>query len=460
MLRENKLFEKLGRNILNNYGTPSIYNEFAWAFDPSLAYEPTKFIEEILPGRFADLHMTSNTKADSYEDVWARRLAIIEATKKAAECRVIIMTLGLVEVWWDTIGKVYLNDKPRPSSIRQSPTRFELHVLSFEETLGYLDKAIRLLKKHGRPELQVLVTVSPVPLTVTHRAADVMVANCYSKSVLRAAAESVVQSYDFVHYFPSYESVTLSERAHAWEDDLVHVKSPMVDTIISRFVETLAGPEEMDVSHGASLLEQIDQQANAPQRVVGLIGKDNPALLTDSELAQRYCNATFQLREYDEVRRIGELFPAVLEIATSVAKAELAIGNPENTISILSANAEWTARPAVLALLIKAHLALKQKEKAGALLLRWTEIQKRSSLPYAVMARGLKDSGDIAGARQYYEEFLARDQEDVYVILEYVRVLIELGESSKASDVLAKTRPIGVKQQREYNQLMSIVPRA
>jgi hypothetical protein len=93
------------------------------------------------------------------------------------------------------------------------PDRFELHVLDYTDTITYLQHAFELLAGNKRPDSRVILTVSPVALNSSYRAGiDVITANACSKSVLRAAAEEIVAKFDFVEYFPSYESVTLSRR--------------------------------------------------------------------------------------------------------------------------------------------------------------------------------------------------------------------------------------------------------
>ena len=63
-----------------------------------------------------------------------------------------------------------------------------------------------------------------------------LTANNYSKSALRAAAEVAVRSFDHVDYFPSFETVTMSDRAIAWEDDLAHVTPAMIELNVSRMI--------------------------------------------------------------------------------------------------------------------------------------------------------------------------------------------------------------------------------
>ena len=82
----------------------------------------------------------------------------------------------------------------------------------------------------------MILTVSPVPLTSTFTSADVAVANTYSKSVLRAAVEELIAERPRADYFPSYESVVLTERKLAWLDDQVHVSSEFVQFNVDRMI--------------------------------------------------------------------------------------------------------------------------------------------------------------------------------------------------------------------------------
>jgi tetratricopeptide (TPR) repeat protein len=60
------------------------------------------------------------------------------------------------------------------------------------------------------------------------------------KSVLRAATEAFVRAHSNVDYFPSFESVILSERDHAWRADQAHVSDEMVRLNVVRMIEAYA----------------------------------------------------------------------------------------------------------------------------------------------------------------------------------------------------------------------------
>lgn len=148
----------------------------------------------------------------------------------------VIITLALVEVSYEKRAGTYLNITPRQPPQLREPDRYELRVLTFEETLHHLRLALDLIRTHCRSDVQVLLTVSPVLMTQTFREIDVAVANAYSKSVLRTATEYAVFEYGNVHYFPSFQSVTLSDRSLAWREDLIHVTQMLVDTNVEKMV--------------------------------------------------------------------------------------------------------------------------------------------------------------------------------------------------------------------------------
>ena len=201
-----------------------------------LQFDAEQAIVEYGSGKWLDLHVTHNVQPAPRETVLRRRSAITKAYGSFKDCKLIIVTLGLVEVWYDNVAATYLNSLPPPPLVRRYPERFELHVLSHDETLDYCDRALGLLRKYGRSDAVILMSVSPVALGITHRPEDVMVANCYSKSVLRTVTEEMVARYDNVHYFPSYESVLQSDRQIAWMNDFTHVSETLIAHNVDRLV--------------------------------------------------------------------------------------------------------------------------------------------------------------------------------------------------------------------------------
>ena len=84
-------------------------------------------------------------------------------------------------------------------------------------------------------------TVSPVPLNRTMTDQDILIANTYSKSTLRAVVGAIVDRHDNVFYVPSYERVMLSKDSSIWRPDLRHVVDDFVGTIASSFAAAALG---------------------------------------------------------------------------------------------------------------------------------------------------------------------------------------------------------------------------
>jgi tetratricopeptide (TPR) repeat protein len=231
------LFADIGTIVLNNYGTPSIYNELAWALGSDQPYIPKDHILEVQSGKFVDIHLHPTVPPANWDVCLSRRATLQYLMRQSLECRVIVITLGLAEVWYDSATHYYLNNIPRPALLRAYPDRFDLHVLSYEGAFHYFEKALLLLRSKGRKDQRVVLTVSPVPLLATHRPIDVIVANTYSKSVLRAVAETICAKYDWIDYYPSYESVMLSDRASAWDADQIHVTKDLVALNVARLLD-------------------------------------------------------------------------------------------------------------------------------------------------------------------------------------------------------------------------------
>jgi hypothetical protein len=163
-----------------------------------------------------------------------RRRAIESLFQTVTTASSLIITLGLVEAWWDKESALYTNATINREIGRKSPDRFELHILSYEQVRGAVFAICDLIIQAAPSVEQIILTVSPVPLSATFSTQDILVSNTYSKSALRTAAEEASAQFELVKYFPSYESVTLSDRDAAWEDDLIHVTDSLVKFNVGR----------------------------------------------------------------------------------------------------------------------------------------------------------------------------------------------------------------------------------
>ena len=185
-------------------------------------------------GKWFDPQM-SFTKLCDESLVRETREKLNNIIKELLTSNVLILTLGLTETWFDANTGIIFNNSIASVApyLRNSLKLFNSRP---QETYDILVFALKKLKEIN-PELKVIVTVSPVPLTQTFLSQDVISANTYSKASLRVAAQMLYEDLSFVDYYPSYEMVTNSPRNLSWQEDQIHVTSDVVNPVINEFVK-------------------------------------------------------------------------------------------------------------------------------------------------------------------------------------------------------------------------------
>ena len=99
------------------------------------------------------------------------------------------------------------------------------------------------------PDTRKVITVSPVPLEGTSEFPSIVVADCVSKSVLRAAVHEVQSIEPDLLYFPSFEIVkwlsayAMLEVFGAEDGNSRHVSEWVVDFITSGFMNLYFTPK-------------------------------------------------------------------------------------------------------------------------------------------------------------------------------------------------------------------------
>ena len=228
--------EGSGLGFTNKYNTYSMLNELRWALDPDAEF-PQGSIVRLTDTTWYDPHTTPTLEFVGLEETLERRALMQTVTKRIKACRAVILTLGLAEVWRDVQADVFVNSTPIPSLFRTQPDRYEFHLTDFAENLNNLEAMHALLSRYGHSDFHIVVTVSPVPLMNTFSTMDIVVANTWAKSLLRAVAQEWANAHSNVDYFPSYEIVQNSDRAAVWEPDLRHVKGAGALHIMELFVQ-------------------------------------------------------------------------------------------------------------------------------------------------------------------------------------------------------------------------------
>lgn len=144
----------------------------------------------------------------SADHVIKHRARHLKAVKFLLEnCDVFIFTFGLTEAWEHVqSGTVY---PTAPGTIAGSYDSEHYRFVNFGFADVYSDFIeFKKLVETVNPSVRFLVTVSPVPLAATASDKHVLPATIYSKSVLRAVAGQLADTFENVDYFPSYEVIT------------------------------------------------------------------------------------------------------------------------------------------------------------------------------------------------------------------------------------------------------------
>jgi GSCFA family len=117
----------------------------------------------------------------------------------------VILTVGLAEVWWDTVsGGVFWRGVPKSL---YDESRHVCRVSTVEENEANLQEIIRLIRQF-KPDIPIILTLSPVPLKATTGDKSCIAMDTVSKSILRVAIDKVVTAHaGSVHYWPSFEIV-------------------------------------------------------------------------------------------------------------------------------------------------------------------------------------------------------------------------------------------------------------
>lgn len=220
--------------IVNKFTTASILNEIDWLDSPP-DLDQDFFVQQ--SDGWLDLQLSPGAKPVSLERAIERRHYLMEEYfNRIREADVIVITLGLDEVWVDKRLQRSLNTGPPFWCIRRDPARYVLEISTYEQNLQSLETLYEKLALLC-PAVRYVITVSPVPMEVSFSGLDPAVATTRAKSVLRAVAQAFADAHDNVDYFPSYEMIAYSPRSAAFAADCRHVKDDAVRAIIGYFIE-------------------------------------------------------------------------------------------------------------------------------------------------------------------------------------------------------------------------------
>lgn len=230
----------LASGLLNEYHPGTMNQRIEAAYSPRAWPEETA---EPAEGGFLDLLMSQGGPV-ARGRLLERRDEIDGIYTHLPTSDAVVITLGFVEAWFDSLTGCWLNRMPSPRSLKTGKGRFRFVRFEYDEACSLMERAIARIVDH-RPDVKILLSVSPVPLQSTFSGDDCVVANSHSKAVLRLCATRLTRRFRQVDYFPSFEMVT-SSGPRALKIDLVHVKPEFIERVMDvMFKHYVDGPADV-----------------------------------------------------------------------------------------------------------------------------------------------------------------------------------------------------------------------
>lgn len=248
-----------------NIYTPKMLRQWlAWAFDQ----EPVPVEVWETGGRFYDPFRPAiepNGFA-SADEVYASRQQSLAALRDAVRGgQVFVFTMGLTEAWQHRETGVEYAVCPGTIAGDFDPDTHIFVNHRFGALMGDLLAALRIMFRQNR-RLNVLLTVSPVPLTATASGQHVLSATSHSKSLLRAVAAEATEGRANVDYFPSYEIITHpAYRGMFFAPNLRSVLPEGVDHVMKTFFADQAAKFAVDQTAPAIPAEKSGAPADTDE---------------------------------------------------------------------------------------------------------------------------------------------------------------------------------------------------
>jgi hypothetical protein len=219
------------------------------------------------------------TSEREFDLLTTQHLAAVLAAVRAAD--VFVFTLGLTEAWMSSQDGAVFPACPGTVAGRFDPARHVFKNFSAAEIMWDLNELINVLGE-VRPGIRVLLTVSPVPLVATATRQHVLVANTYSKSVLRVAAGEVSQSRPDVSYFPAYEIVTGPQAPYDFfAADRREPSALAIDAVMRAFLSQCEG--------GEPLVDDVDPAAVQQTPAAAAARNDDAARQLSKLVSEAQC---------------------------------------------------------------------------------------------------------------------------------------------------------------------------
>ena len=168
-----------------------------------------------------------------------------------ASSQVFVMTLGVAASFFNADGAfAFIPQHARTTA--DALSGLQMRTTTVAENVENVGRIIDAVRRLAGPQVRIVLTVSPVPMSATTEFDSAITADCISKSTLRLACHEVVsaRSGEGVLYWPSFEIVRWMGTHFGPEVPPVyggddgnprHVSAWLVDEIVGQFLKFHAG---------------------------------------------------------------------------------------------------------------------------------------------------------------------------------------------------------------------------
>lgn len=234
----NLLTQNKYNTSVNPFGV--IYNPISVGNSLQILIDNKQFTEEDLNFSnelfFSYSHHGSFSHKNADECLKKINAKINTSSADLAGADLLFVTFGTAWVYELTdSGEIVSNCHKQPESI------FNRYRLDVDEIVCFYKKLILSLSLFN-PQLKIVFTVSPI-----RHWKDGAHGNQLSKSTLLLAVDQLVQLFDHVSYFPSYEIVMDELRDYRfYHEDMIHMNSTSIKYIWERFTDTFMEKHTLD----------------------------------------------------------------------------------------------------------------------------------------------------------------------------------------------------------------------
>ena len=203
------------------------------------------------------IHLENNTDANIIKK--SRIMHLKAINKLLHDCEVFVFTLGLTEYWLDIESGRALPLAPGVKAGKFEAKKYRHMNQDINEIYLNLVDSINLIKSVN-PNVEIILSVSPNPLTASYLSGNILVNNIESKCKLLVAAKRASSLISNISYLPSYEIINNPvSRFSFFKPNLRQVNDTGVETVMSYIF-----PDPSSVPHSnssATLLTYSTQQA-------------------------------------------------------------------------------------------------------------------------------------------------------------------------------------------------------